>query len=132
MAGDFRTGALACRVNLSLSNALAWPGDALDDSCCAVAFAVGTSIKFQMIPQFDKNSIPCMCALIACLILPRQRPKLFKSFGLTEVLIVMNLIGPFITSELNGDDIYIGDVLVLPGVGIYDAVSASEVARSSF
>jgi len=89
---------------------------------------VGTAIKFQMVPQFDKNSIPCLCALIACLILPRQRPKLFKSLGLTEVLIVMNLIGPFITSELNGDNIYIGDALVLPGVGIYDAISASEAA----
>ena len=89
---------------------------------------VGTTIKFQMIPQFDKNSVPCMCALIACLILPRQRPKLFKSLGLTEAFIVMNLIGPFITSELNGDNIYIGDLLVLPGVGVYDAVSASESA----
>ena len=34
-----RTGALACGVNLLLSDALAWPGDALDDSRCAAAFA---------------------------------------------------------------------------------------------
>ena len=40
-----------------------------------------------------------------------------------EVLILVLLIGPFVTSELNGDTISIGG-RILPGVGHYDALSA--------
>ena len=36
----------------------------------------------------------------------------------------MSVIGPFITSELNGDIIYVGGNTILPGVGHYEALSA--------
>jgi hypothetical protein len=49
-------------------------------------------------------------------------------FGLPEVLTLIILIGPFITSMLNNDAIQIGATF-LPGVGIYDATSA---ARDTF
>jgi hypothetical protein len=86
---------------------------------------VGEVIKFKMIPQFDKDTIPCLCILVGCLVVARRGLKLFRGFGLTEVLIVMYLISPIITSELNGDALVFGD-RILPGVGLYDAISALE------
>jgi hypothetical protein len=84
---------------------------------------VGTSIKFEGVPAFDKSSIPNLAALIGCLLIARRSVRLFHGFGLAEVLILMLVVGPFITSALNGDTITIGD-RVLPGVGAYDALSA--------
>ena len=80
---------------------------------------VGATIKFTMIPQFDKNSIPNIAAFLGCMLVVRKRISLSNGFGLAELFIVALLVGPFITSALNGDDILIGD-RILPGVGIYD------------
>src|SRR5713101_1863891 len=77
---------------------------------------VGTFFKFEMIPLLDKNSIPSVCALIGCMVVARRPLKLWNRFGLTEILLVMVIVGPLITSLLNGDTIYVGDK-VLPGVG---------------
>jgi hypothetical protein len=86
---------------------------------------VGAAIKFEMVPQFDKTSVPNLCALIGCLIVFRGRQRLLASIGLAELLIAMFLISPAVTSELNGDAIIVGD-RVLPGVGLYDAISTVE------
>ena len=83
---------------------------------------VGAEIKFQMVPAFNKQSIPNLAALIGCVLYARRLPKFFRGFGLAEVLILLILIGPFITSMLNNDPIRIGET-VLPGVGPYDAGS---------
>jgi hypothetical protein len=83
---------------------------------------VGTSFKFEMIPMLDKYSVPSLCALVGCLLAPRRR-QLLMSFGLGEILILSLLISPVITSLLNGDPIVVGGT-VLPGVGIYDGISA--------
>jgi hypothetical protein len=85
---------------------------------------VGTSIKFDGIPAFDKSSIPNIAALIGCVLIARRSVRFFHGFGLPEILILMLVLGPFITSALNGDTIVIGE-RVLPGVGSYDALSAS-------
>ena len=88
---------------------------------------VGTEIKFQMVPVFDKNSIPNLAALIGCTLYARRSPKFFRGFGFAETLILAILISPFITSILNTDPIRIKRIegwLVLPGVGVYDAGSA--------
>jgi hypothetical protein len=87
---------------------------------------VGAFIKIEMIPVFDKNSIPSFAALAGCL-MSKQRPLRKRQFGLVEILITMLVLGPLVTSVLNGDPIFIGGTLV-PAVGIYDAVSASENA----
>src|SRR5262245_21651783 len=84
---------------------------------------VGTSIKFEGIPAFDKSSLPSLAALVGCILIARRSPRLFHGFGLAEVLILTLVVGPFITSALNGDTITIGE-RVLPGVGAYDALSA--------
>src|SRR5436305_1976361 len=75
---------------------------------------VGTAIKFEMIPQLDKNSIPSFCILIGCFIRSRSSLKFWRGLGLVEALIFMNLVGPIITSLLNKDDVLNGRV-IMPG-----------------
>jgi len=84
---------------------------------------VGTEIKFEGIPKFDKSSIPSIAAFLGCLLVARQPLRFRNGFGLAEVLLLAMLIGPFITSQLNTDPIVVGN-RVLPGVGSYDALSS--------
>jgi hypothetical protein len=85
---------------------------------------VGASIKFAMIPAFDKNSIPSLAALVGCFLTARRPVSRPTHFGVAELFVAALLIGPFITSEFNGDAIQVGPDVVIPGVGHYDAVSA--------
>jgi hypothetical protein len=84
---------------------------------------VGAAIKIPGIPQFDKISIPNIGALIGCVVVTRHPIRFWNRLGLAEVLLLMSLIGPFITSELNDDPILIG-VFILPALSHYDALSA--------
>lgn len=81
--------------------------------------------KIPMVPLFDKASIPNMCAFVGCLLVARRGVRLLSSIGLIDGLIVAYLFSGLITSELNGDDIVFTGA-VLPGVGIYDAISNAE------
>lgn len=83
---------------------------------------VGASIKVEGIPTFDKNSIPNLAAL-GCVIMAGRPPRFWYGFGSTEILLLMLLIGPFITSELNTDTILRGGVTLL-GATQYDAASS--------
>jgi len=80
------------------------------------------SIKFKMVPAFNKETIPNLAALAGCALYTRRLPRFFRGLGLAEILVLLILIGPFVTSLLNGDTIRIGNT-VLPGVGAYDAGS---------
>ncbi len=83
---------------------------------------VGTFFKIEMIPQLDRNSIPSLCILVAFIVTARRRaPR--TDFGLAELLIAASLVSPLVTSLLNTDAIVVGNA-VLPGVGIYDGISA--------
>jgi hypothetical protein len=84
---------------------------------------VGAAIKFEMVPQFDKVSIPNLAALIGCMLVVRRPLGFWQRFGLVEVLLLMGLICPFITSELNTDPLMYGPI-ALPGETQYDALSA--------
>jgi hypothetical protein len=85
---------------------------------------VGASIKLaEGIPQLDKISIPALAALAGCFVFARRPLRFWYGFGLTEVLLLMFLICPFVTSVLNNDTVVSGTVL-LPGVGAYDGLSA--------
>src|SRR5579871_985975 len=84
---------------------------------------VGTFFKIEMIPQFDKESIPNLCALFCCIFVAGKAVKPFRKLGSVEILIAMSLVGPVITSMLNTDAIVVGGT-VLPGVGVYDGLSA--------
>ena len=85
---------------------------------------VGTEFKFDMVPAFDKHTIPNLAALLGCALFARRLPKFFRGFGLTDILIFVVLIGPIITSMLNTDPIRIG-ATVLPGAGLWEGLSAS-------
>ena len=85
---------------------------------------VGASIKFQGIPPFDKTSIPNLAALFGCMLVLRRPPRFWRGFGSTEFLLLMILIAPFITAELNTDPIVLANGDVLPAESHYDAVSA--------
>jgi hypothetical protein len=86
---------------------------------------VGAEIKIPGVPQFDKVSIPNIGALICCMFVARHPIRFWNRLGLAEVLLLMCLIGPFITSELNNDPILIGSSIPpLPALSNYDALSA--------
>src|SRR5215469_7830365 len=72
------------------------------------------------IPQLDKTFIPNLAALLGCAFFARQRVRFFRRIGLAEVLLFMLIVGPFITSLLNGDIIVTRNIL-LPALTWYDA-----------
>jgi hypothetical protein len=85
---------------------------------------VGAEIKFPMVPAIDKVSIPNVAALVGCTAFAGGMPQFFRGFRLVEILILMLIVGCFVTSIFNSDPIQIGEVF-LPGVGAYDAGSAA-------
>jgi hypothetical protein len=85
---------------------------------------VGTSFKFEMIPQLDKSSIPSLCAFVGCMVATGRPVKLWQKVGGVEALAFIYLFSPVVTSLLNSDPIYIGRS-VIPGVGLYDGLSAA-------
>lgn len=92
-----------------------------------LALPVGAYFKFEMIPQFDKYSIPNLCVLLGCLAVARRPLRIITKIGLVEILVFALLVGPIITCLLNGDPTQIG-AEVRPGVGVYDALSYAENA----
>jgi hypothetical protein len=107
-------------LNLSFRSAVIWTVLGAQ-----LLLPVAVSIKFAMIPVFDKSTIPSLCILAGCFLTGPKRGR--ARFGLTELLLVGFILGPIITSELNGDTLVYGD-RVVAGVGLYDAISAAEFA----
>ncbi|MBR0995455.1 hypothetical protein JQ580_32560 [Bradyrhizobium japonicum] len=84
-----------------------------------------TVVKIPMVPQLDKNTIPSLCALVALLILRKSSKR--NPILAVDILIFAYVLSPLATSLANGDVIVAGGA-VLPGVGVYDGVSASLLA----
>jgi hypothetical protein len=81
------------------------------------------SIKLQMIPSIDKDTLAALSATVGCFLLA-PRPKRFGTgLGLTGILAAIYIVSPVVTSALNNDPIIIGG-RILPGVGLYDGISA--------
>src|SRR5262245_16825732 len=70
---------------------------------------VGMAIKFEGIPQLDKISIPSVVALVGCFFVARRPLRIWSGFDIAGILILMYLVGPFITAELNGDPIVLAN-----------------------
>lgn len=81
------------------------------------------AVKIPIIPAFDKTSVPNLCAFIAYLSLAKPSSKKFSRLGGVEIFAVLYILGPVLTSAFNNDIVFIGTRL-LPGVGLYDGVSA--------
>ena len=81
-----------------------------------------------MVPQIDKGSIASFSALLGCLFFGRRKlDGATTRFGLVEILIILAVVSPIITSELNPDNLVIGGRFI-PGVSLYDAISAAQAA----
>jgi hypothetical protein len=82
----------------------------------------GASIKFEMIPSIDKNSVPNLCVFAGCMLAAGRMPYGRFQLGLSEILLISLIISPLITALLNNDLINVGGSF-LPGVGTYDGIS---------
>jgi hypothetical protein len=87
----------------------------------------GAFLKISFVPQFDKYTIPNLCILLGCLFVEQRRLQFVRRLGVTEWLVIAYFVSPIITAELNGDPVAVGGI-VIPGVGLYDALSAAENA----
>jgi hypothetical protein len=83
-------------------------------------------MKLKMIPAFDKESIPNLAALVCCAVCRGRLPRFFRGFGVAELLILVVVISPFITSMLNTDPTWNGGWTAMAGIGPYDGFSAVE------
>lgn len=81
------------------------------------------SIKLPMIPAIDKNSVASLSAFAGWLLLAPRVKRLNAGLGLAGLLAAIWIVAPVVTSALNNDTIVVGD-RVLPGVGLYDGISA--------
>jgi len=85
--------------------------------------AVGTTVDFPLIPPLGKHSMPVVSAVIGCWFIKKQTIKYFSNEGITQVLVLLLLVGTFVTIELNGDQIFTGEK-ILPGLTRHDAISS--------
>jgi hypothetical protein len=85
------------------------------------------AIKFEMILPFEKYSIPTLCALVATIMLRPSSLRFRSSLGLSDLLMLMYVVGPVLSSLSNGDTIAVGG-RVLPSLGVYESLSAAEAA----
>lgn len=84
---------------------------------------VGTSLDLPMIPPLGKESIPALAAFIGCRLIAGKRIPILGQNGLISCLLLIYIIGPFLTAELNDEPIVSG-ARFLPGMTHYDALSA--------
>ena len=85
---------------------------------------VGAAIHFQGIPQFDKDTIASIAVVLGIVLIKRRSLRLRNGFGLTELLVLIYLIAPLITDELNTDPIILPHHN-LPAGSFYDGLSAT-------
>jgi hypothetical protein len=83
---------------------------------------VGVGIDLPMIPPLGKESIPTLAAFIGCRFIAKKRVPIFGQKGLMRWLLLLFMLGSFITAELNDKPVFIGN-LQLPGLTFYDALT---------
>jgi hypothetical protein len=81
------------------------------------------SVKVEMIPTFDKTSIPNLC-LLGCVLFGGLSPRSKSHVGIADALAILYILSPVLTSLNNTDPIPFGNT-ILPGVGWYDGISAA-------
>ncbi|MHB8885740.1 MAG: hypothetical protein ACYC5H_11820 [Methylovirgula sp.] len=88
---------------------------------------VGMGIKIAPgIPQLDKDTIPSLAAFACCAFIARRPVRFWKKIGPAELLLLVYIFEPFISSMLNRNVIFAGGGRVLPASGYYDGISAVE------
>lgn len=84
---------------------------------------VGTNVDLPMIPPLGKESIPVLAAFFGCRFIAGRRISFFDLRGWVFWLLLLFILGPFVTAELNGDAVFVGGRRLLP-MEHYDALSA--------
>lgn len=80
---------------------------------------------FRGVPPLDKTSIPCLSALLACLLFDARRLRATWPGTGVEVCAALLVAGSFVTALGNRDPVAVGGGVVLPGMSIYDGFSAA-------
>lgn len=83
---------------------------------------VKTAVDLPMIPPLGKESIPALVAFLGCRFIAIKRIPIFGQSGWVRWLLLLYIVGPFITAELNGDAVFVGGRR-LPPITHYDALS---------
>jgi hypothetical protein len=86
---------------------------------------VGTVIKFPMIPQFDKFTIPSLCALVGCIAVGGKTFNSFRRVGIVTVLVCANVLAPLFSVYENSTPINVGGNVILPAADLYNSGSAT-------
>ena len=84
---------------------------------------VGAEIKFDMIPAFDKASIPNLSASLCCLYFWPRTASRNGRFGAAESFIFIYVLSPLATAVFNQDALIFGS-RYLQEESYYDALSA--------
>lgn len=84
---------------------------------------VRTMVDPPMIPPLGKESIPALAAFLGCRFIAGRRISIMGQRGWGFWLLLLFILGPFVTAELNGDAIFVGGYR-LPPMEHYDALSA--------
>ncbi len=81
------------------------------------------NFDLPVIPAFDKQTVAALWALIGCYIWHRRRLRWDRAYRGIGFFLIVYLVGVVCTTLLNGDEQRYGP-RILPGSGVYDAVSA--------
>ncbi|WP_152565103.1 hypothetical protein [Methylobacter sp. BBA5.1] len=84
---------------------------------------VGTQVDLPMIPPLGKESIPALVAFFGCRFIAGRRISFIGQRGWVLWLLLLFILGPFVTAELNSDAVFVGGHR-LPPMEHYDALSA--------
>ena len=95
----------------------------MDHTRRAYVSAGRNNVDLPMIPPLGKESIPVLAAFFGCRFIAGRRISFFGLRGWVFWLLLLFILGPFVTAELNGDAIVVGGHR-LPPMEHYDAVSA--------
>lgn len=92
---------------------------------------VRVGIDLPLLPPYDKDLAPSLVAILLCL---SQAAKDRREIGpdaswlpstpATKLLLGLYLLGPFLTTIVNGDPVFVGGGIYLRGLTPYDAFSA--------
>ena len=84
---------------------------------------VKTMVDLPMIPPLGKESVPALAAFLGCTFIAGRRISFLGQRGWIFWLLLLFILGPFVTAELNGDAVFVGGHR-LPPMEHYDAISA--------
>ncbi|WP_111733162.1 hypothetical protein [Roseovarius amoyensis] len=91
------------------------------------------TLDLPLVPDFDKTSIPNLCALLFCILIARRRVPVWPNTGMVRLLLVTFMAGTIATVLTNTDPIHFQSMFAaepvsfvthsLPGLRLIDVAS---------